>query len=99
MKGILPKITQDASGTVRGERLRPHSGNHGPSHLPAHHNYPDQVPGAEGRNRGRKDRKIATRRIPNSPLHIKGFHKLFPRSLKSDTLWEFYLTMNETHAR
>ena len=101
MKGILPKLMQefikDQYGEAVYEAMQEDMGH--PTFLPTQ-NYPDQVLrqmaelAAQKAGKAVKDVFLALGRYT-----IKGFHKHYPRYFKGDTLKEFYLTMNDTHAR
>ncbi|MFP5257698.1 MAG: methyl-accepting chemotaxis protein [Acidobacteriota bacterium] len=101
MKGILPKLMQDFIKDQYGDAVfasMQEAMGH-PTFLPTQ-NYPDQVLrqmaefAAEKTGKSVKDVFVALGRYT-----IKGFHRHYPRSFKGGTLKEFYLTMNDTHAR
>ncbi|MHC1788925.1 methyl-accepting chemotaxis protein [Solidesulfovibrio sp.] len=101
MKGILPKLMQDfirdQFGNAAFEALQEDMGH--PTFLPTQ-NYPDQVLRqmadfvSKKSGKSVKDIFLALGRFT-----IKGFHRHYPRYFKGDTLKEFLLTMNDTHAR
>ncbi len=101
MKGILPKLMQEfireRYGEAVYESMQEDMGH--PTFLPTQ-NYPDQVL--------RQMAELAATKAGQTPgelfqalgrFTIKGFKKLYPRYFKGGTLKEFYLTMNETHAK
>jgi len=101
MKGILPKLMQDflrdQYGSAVYEQMQEEMGH--PTFLPTQ-SYPDQVL--------RQMAEIVAAKTGKAPRDIfsalgrqtiKGFHRLYPRYFKAQTLKEFYLTMNDTHAR
>ena len=101
MKGILPKLTQEFIREQFGEQVYDHmqeTMGH-PTFLPTQ-NYPDQVlrqmADIVAAKTGKLQRDVF---LKLGHYTIKGFHRLYPRYFKGDTLKEFYLTMNETHAR
>jgi len=70
-----------------------------PTFLPTQ-NYPDQVLRQMAEIVAAKTGKSQRDVFLNLGRYtIKGFHHLYPRYFKGDTLKKFYLTMNETHAR
>uniref|UniRef100_I2Q276 Methyl-accepting chemotaxis protein n=1 Tax=Desulfovibrio sp. U5L TaxID=596152 RepID=I2Q276_9BACT len=101
MKGILPKLMQefihDHFGDAVYEGMQQEMGY--PTFLPTR-NYPDQVLRqmadivAEKTGTSIPDIFMALGRFS-----IKGFHKHYPHSFKAKNLKDFYLTMNDTHAR
>jgi methyl-accepting chemotaxis protein len=101
MKGILPKLMQEFIKEQFGdqifEAMQEDMGH--PTFLPTQ-NYPDQVLRqiaefvAAKSGKSVKDVFLALGRFT-----IKGFHHHYPRYFKGDTLKDFYLTMNDTHAR
>ena len=101
MKGILPKLMQDFIKTQYGngvyDALQEDMGH--PTFLPTQ-NYPDQVLRqmadfvSAKTGKSVKDVFLALGRST-----IKGFHHHYPRYFKGDTLKDFFLTMNDTHAR
>jgi len=101
MKGILPKLMQDFIKEQFGQKvfdaLQEDMGH--PTFLPTQ-NYPDQVLrqmadfASEKSGKSPKDIFLALGRFT-----IKGFHRHYPRYFKADNLKDFFLTMNDTHAR
>ncbi|MYL82580.1 PAS domain-containing protein [Desulfovibrio aerotolerans] len=101
MKGILPKLMQDFIREQFGQKVfdaMQEAMGH-PTFLPTQ-NYPDQVLrqmadfASEKSGKSTKDIFLALGRFT-----IKGFHRHYPRYFKADTLKDFFLTMNDTHAR
>ncbi|MEA5088652.1 methyl-accepting chemotaxis protein [Solidesulfovibrio sp.] len=101
MKGILPKLMQEFIRERYGERvfesMQEEMGH--PTFLPTQ-NYPDQVL--------RQMAELAAAKAATTvgdvfktlgSYSIKGFYKHYPRYFKAKNLKDFYLTMNDTHAR
>ncbi len=101
MKGILPKLMQEFLREKFGEktyaRMQEEMGH--PTFLPTQ-GYPDQVlrqmAESIAATTGKSVREIF---VALGRSTIKGFKRLYPRYFKAKTLKEFYLTMNDTHAR
>jgi methyl-accepting chemotaxis protein len=101
MKGILPKLMQqfieEHYGKAAFDHLQEAMGH--PTFLPTQ-NYPDQVlrQMAEivAAKTGKTERDVF---VNLGRFTIKGFHQLYPRYFKGASLKEFYLTMNDTHAK
>jgi methyl-accepting chemotaxis protein len=101
MKGILPKLMQDfiheQYGEAVFEAMQEEMGH--PTFLPTQ-NYPDQVLRQMADFVSEKTAKPVAAIFQNLGRYtIKGFHRLYPGYFKANTLKEFYLTMNNTHAR
>jgi len=101
MKGILPKLMQEFLLAQYGEQayeaMQSEMGY--PTFLPTQ-NYPDQVLRQMAELIAQKTGKSTTEIFQTLGRYtIKGFHRLYPRYFKAKTLKEFYLTMNDTHAR
>jgi methyl-accepting chemotaxis protein len=101
MKGILPKLMQqfieEHYGKATFEHIQETMGH--PTFLPTQ-NYPDQVLRQIAEIVAAKIGKTERDVFENlGRFTIKGFHKLYPRYFKGATLKDFYLTMNDTHAR
>ncbi|WP_231583688.1 methyl-accepting chemotaxis protein [Desulfovibrio sp. TomC] len=101
MKGILPKLMldfiQDQYGDGVSNALQEDMGY--PTFLPTQ-NYPDQVlrqmADFVSAKTGKSVKEVF---LALGRYTIKGFHRHYPRYFKGETLKEFYLTMNDTHAR
>ncbi len=101
MKGILPKLMQEfileKYGEATYEKMQQEMGH--PTFLPTQ-NYPDQV------LRQMADLVAAMLHKDQGDIFrelgrytIKGFKHLYPGYFKASNLKDFYLTMNDTHAR
>ncbi len=101
MKGILPKLMQnflaDAYGKEIAQAMHEEMGN--PVFLPTE-SYPDQalmqMADFVAERAGTSQREIF---MNLGKYTIGQFHKLYRRYFKAKDLKEFYLTMNDTHAR
>ncbi len=101
MKGILPKLMQDFIRATYGQSAFDHmqtSMGH-PTFLPTQ-NYPDQALRQMAEIISEKTGKAVPDIFAALGRHtIKEFHRLYPSQFKAKNLKDFYLTMNETHAR
>jgi methyl-accepting chemotaxis protein len=101
MKGILPKLMQEfireQYGQAVYEAMQEQMGH--PTFLPTQ-NYPDQVlrqmAELAAAKAGKPEAEVF---LALGRYTIKGFHRHYPRYFKGDNLKDFYLTMNDTHAR
>ena len=101
MKGILPKLMQEFLHEQYGDaayaQMQEEMGH--PTFLPTQ-SYPDQVlrqmADIVSAKTGKSTHDIF---VTLGRYTIKGFHRMYPRYFKAQTLKEFYLTMNDTHAR
>ncbi len=101
MKGILPKLMQDfirdQYGQAVYDAMQEDMGH--PTFLPTQ-NYPDQVLRQMAELAAAKAGKnMADVFLTLGRYTIKGFHRHYPRYFKASNLRDFYLTMNDTHAR
>ncbi len=101
MKGVLPKLMQGyvekSMGKAVYDGMQAEMGN--PVFLPTQ-SYPDQVLHQMAdyltQKTGRSQRDIF---VGLGQFTVKAFHKMYKRYFKASDLKEFYLTMNDTHAR
>ncbi|MHC1711552.1 MAG: methyl-accepting chemotaxis protein [Solidesulfovibrio sp.] len=101
MKGILPKLMQEfireQYGNAVYEKMQEEMGH--PTFLPTQ-SYPDQVLRQMAELTATISKKSARDVFLNLGRYtVKGFHRLYPSYFKATALKEFYLTMNDTHAR